>query len=101
MPSVLEGSRFPSWQLCGFAAGGSRKLPNAFALIQRLARIVPIKSTNVTNDGKSWAVSGSRLLQTDRAASLESGSPPGLRRMALRCSLGGRERSVLALSAIY
>jgi hypothetical protein len=46
-----------------------------------------------------WAVSGSRLLQTDRAATLQSGSPPGLGPATLRCSLGGRGRIVEALPA--
>ena len=42
--------------------------------------IVGSELVNVSNDGKSWAVSGSRLLQTDRTATLQSGSPPGLGR---------------------
>jgi hypothetical protein len=31
------------------------------ASIQRLARIVPMKSANIRNDGQSWVAFGSRL----------------------------------------
>src|SRR5580704_12188568 len=83
----LEGSRFVRRQLYGFAAGGSRKRPSVFASIQRLARIVPIKSANISNDGGSWVAFGSRLLPSHRAAALRSGSPPDAGHATPRCSL--------------
>jgi hypothetical protein len=42
----------------------SRRLPETtqrVLSIQRLARIVPIKSANISNDGESWVAFGSRL----------------------------------------
>src|SRR5580692_1578935 len=99
MPPGLEGSRFPRWQLYRFAAGGSRKLPSVFASIQRLARIVPIKSANISNHGGSWVAFGSRLLPSHRAAVLRSGSPPDAGPATPRCSLGRTKRSAGTFTA--
>src|SRR5580692_9479258 len=98
MPRGLEGSRFPRWQLCGFAAGGSRRLPSVFASIQRLARIVPIKSANISNHGGSWVAFGSRLPPSHRAAVLRSGSPPDAGPATPRCSLGRTKRFAALLA---
>jgi hypothetical protein len=95
----LEGSRFPRWQLCGFAAterlrgrqAAPGNYPGCSHQAQRLARIVPIKSANISNHGGSWVAFGSRLLPSDRAAPLRSGSPPEAGHAKPR-SLGERGR---------
>jgi hypothetical protein len=89
----------PLWKMAGLS-GGQQAAPGNYPASEYQSyasnRTVLTKVTNVRNDGKSWAASGSRLLQTDRAATLRSGSPPGRGRATLQCSLGGRERSVLS-----
>ena len=69
----LEGSRFVGWQVCKVVAGGSRELPSGGNVPVVSADLAHCKDDRVSASG---VVSGSRLLQTDRAATLLSGSPP-------------------------
>jgi hypothetical protein len=73
----LEGSRFISWQIYGYASGGSRKLPR----IRHVPRLFVFGTRRVHSghSGRSrarWVIRGSRLLHTHRTANLQSGSPP-------------------------
>jgi hypothetical protein len=85
----LEGSRFTRWQLYGSVAGGSRELPSAMFCPSRL---FCCGDTTAHRTAAPRDVPESRLLATDRAAMLRSGSPPGLRH-ATPCSLGERSAS--------
>jgi hypothetical protein len=72
----LEGSRFTRWQLYRLLAGGSRELPSAMFCPSRLF-CCGDKAAHRTAAPRD--VPGSRLLLTHRAATLRSGSPPGVK----------------------
>jgi prepilin-type N-terminal cleavage/methylation domain-containing protein len=73
----LEGSRFALWQLCKLAAGGSRKRLSAGQFYRQRANRSP-------SEQRRWGkvlrcvIPGSRLLPSDRTATLRSGSPTGV-----------------------
>jgi hypothetical protein len=71
----LEGSRFVRWQLCSLAAGGSRERPRAMFCPSRQFRAGDATAHRTATPRN---VPGSRPLQTDRTAILQSGSPPGV-----------------------
>jgi hypothetical protein len=73
----LEGSRFIIRQPCKLAAGGSRER----LLVVQFYRLGVNRSSSKPSrwvKALRWAVRGSRLLPSDRTATLQSGSPPGL-----------------------
>ena len=70
-----EGSRFVIPQLCNLAAGGSREQPSAMFCASRQFRAGDATADRTATPRN---VSGSRPLHTDRAAILQSGSPPGV-----------------------
>jgi hypothetical protein len=72
----LEGSRFLAWQLYGLLAGGSRERLSAMFCPSPSILAVGIQTANRTAARRD--VPASRLLLTDRAAMLRSGSPPGV-----------------------
>jgi hypothetical protein len=78
----LEGSRFVVRQFYMLAAGGSRELPSVCPFLASAAFWCRRNKTRTPGDnGGPRAIPGSRLLPTDRTAALQSGSPPGVRRV--------------------
>ena len=73
-PIALEGSRFAAWQLYDLAAGGSRERLEVW---QFYGPLYPLHAISAMGKTLRWVIPGSRLLLTDRAAMLQSGSPPG------------------------
>jgi hypothetical protein len=70
----LGGSRFVTWQLYGLLAGGSRERLEMWQFYGPLYLPHGIGAMSKT---VRWVIPGSRLLLTDRAATLLSGSSPG------------------------
>jgi len=76
----LEGSRFVASQFYRMAAGGSREQPSVFFYMGGLC-FDRIDQRVADRTAQPWAVPGSRLQPNRRAASLQSGSPPGAGRL--------------------
>jgi tetratricopeptide (TPR) repeat protein len=74
----LDGSRFITWQLCKLAAGGSRERLGAVQF-HRLHANRSLSEQTRWAKALRWAIRGSRLQPSYRAAKLQSGSPPGAR----------------------
>jgi len=72
----LEGSRFIAWQLCKLAAGGCRERLSAVQFYRLQVDRPPSEQTRWAK-ALRWVIRGSRLQPSDRAAKLQSGSPPG------------------------
>jgi hypothetical protein len=75
-----EGSRFTSRQRYDVAASGSPR--TASGLCSSIAKGIGQLGTEPQGKNLRWVIPGSRLLPTDRAATLQSGSPPGAPRLA-------------------
>ena len=67
MPERLEGSRFVAWQLYGLLAGGSRE---RLEVCSSMGWLYPQHGTGAVGKTMRWVIPGSRLLLTDRAATL-------------------------------
>jgi tetratricopeptide (TPR) repeat protein len=97
----LEGSRFLAWQLCNWAAGGSRERFNAAELYGYHANQSLSEQSRWAKIAR-WVVCGSRLQPADRTAQSKSGSPPatGDATRRLRTTLTGILFFLVLLPAI-
>jgi hypothetical protein len=93
MKNSLSNSGFSGGeQLCKLAAAAPEHGPER-GHSMGVSKSVPLPRAFLLHAVR-WVIPGSRLLPSDRTATLRSGSPPGIGR-ATTSSLGGRARSSL------
>src|ERR1700722_5106953 len=76
-PQRLEGSRFVVRQLCTLAASGSRERLLVVQFYRPTGHPSPSKQRRWEKPLR-WVIPGSRLLPSDRTATIQSGSPPSV-----------------------